>query len=150
MSSLKASGLVLLAGLLLIGALWLSYGAITSLYLYMSHVEQTVPIEISWKVLASNEEHYRLQARYRYQVQGEVYPGVALLEATVLKNPWAAQEAQRRAEQQVWTVWYEPAQPAQSRLERIFPIKGIVYSAIAWLLVLYFALLALYVRRYGL
>ena len=90
-------------------------------------------------------DQFVVVAYYTYSYQEKNYLGQGQLGGTY-PNPWAANEAKARFSKQKWSVWLDPLHPVKSVVEKHFPIKRTLSAAVLLGLVLYFFILAVYMR----
>ncbi|KAF3362686.1 hypothetical protein PHSC3_000926 [Chlamydiales bacterium STE3] len=104
-----------------------------------NRLKESAPLEsISWTVKPESDERYRLFAIYHFKVDDQQYQGTTLLSGAPFRNAWAAEQAKKELAPQYRTVWYDPADPHFSSIEKNFPTKNVAYAAILFALLNYF------------
>lgn len=96
------------------------------------------------RVEEQKKDRYTVIARYFFDTQERSYEGVSAV-APPYKNPWAAEQAQRAAEQRAWQAWFNPRYPEESTLYKEFPMQAVLSAAVLTGLVFYFFALGLFV-----
>lgn len=124
--------------------LW--YGSITAykLYLFYSIDSKIKPVSITWKIEQKSEEKFLIWANYSFKVKEKIYQGSDQLEEGPYRNLYAAEKSKTQAEQNKWVILYSQNNPEINTLERNFPYKESLYTAIMVFLILYFIGLATY------
>lgn len=108
---------------------------------------EKAPLQSSeWKVKTVNEEDYRVEVHYSYQVDGKKYEKQELFQGEKYRNPYKAEGAIADFKKEYQTVAYNPKNPEDSSLETYFPTKRAVYLLVLFFLFNYFLLL---VRSYS-
>ncbi|MGK5594795.1 MAG: hypothetical protein ACSNEK_05485 [Parachlamydiaceae bacterium] len=132
---------MLVALIFVITAIVLFYvgNAFYKVYQYNRLKETTSVTEISWRVKPESDEHYYLEASYSYLVEGKAYQGETVLAGSPYRNAWAANQALKEISPQYHYVWYDPDTPSFSNLEKNFPSKAVIYAAIMFVILNYFA-----------
>ncbi|MBN4067237.1 DUF3592 domain-containing protein [Simkania negevensis] len=126
---------------------WFCFQAGGKLYRYMrltTHAQADVE---EWTVEKGKNSHYFLTARYRYDVKGSQYIGSSSLVSHPFRNSWSAQDAIPRATAAQWSVWYSPAHPERSVIEKKFPMKECLSAGVLLALIVYFIFLGFYVKK---
>jgi len=90
-----------------------------------------------WEVEQVSTDDYFLRATYRYVVDGVEHHGESRLAGKHFRNEVAAQLGIRDLQGKGVSVWYAPSHPEISQLERRFPFKTCIYSAILLILLAY-------------
>ncbi|CUI17859.1 Conserved putative membrane protein [Candidatus Protochlamydia naegleriophila] len=134
-------------GLVTLCALAYTGYAFFQLYSYQRLSHTAVPQKIDWSVLAMDEDHFIPQAHYQFTFQGKAFNGHTLLKEHYL-NAWAAREAIDRLQSKPLLVWFNSNSPAMSTIEKNFPLKICLYTALLWGLLLYLAWLNQQVMHY--
>lgn len=134
-------------GLVAISALAYTSYAFFQLYSYQRLDRTAVPQEINWSVLAMDESGFIPQAHYQFIFQDKVFNGHTLLKEHYL-NAWAAREAIDRLQHKPLFVWFDSTSPTTSTIERNFPLKTCLYTALLWGLLVYLVWLNQQVMRY--
>lgn len=107
---------------------------------------QTQAKSIQWSVLSLDDDRFVPFARYQYEIGGTGYQGETRWQEGYL-NEWAAREAIGRLKNDPPSVWYAGSNPTISSLQKLFPVKESIYTALLWSLVLYFIALGYRVTR---
>jgi hypothetical protein len=140
----------LLGFLALLTFLVLGYSAWTAhkILSYWSLSDRVAVQSVEWSVLPLEEDEIAVQGHYHYQFKGQAYIQTEVLPERYL-NLWAAKEAAARLSAKSWQVWINPAAPLDSTLQKKFPLKESLYTALLWILLLYFIGLGYYAARYS-
>ncbi len=111
--------------LAIVGASTLFYGAKTGykLYCYYSESTYTVTQTTEWVLVERSRTRFFPRARYTYLINGVTYSGETELSSRVYRNKWAGEEDLASYPQKPWKVWYSPARPYHSTLQKNFPLK---------------------------
>jgi hypothetical protein len=91
-----------------------------------------------WKVVKKSSSAYSIRGSYHFDFQGKVYQGSSILSPPYHLNRLSAERAISPLKKRVWTVWVDPHHPQVSSLERVFPMKKIIYALVAFGVTLYF------------
>jgi len=113
-------------------------------YTRLSHHAQVQNIQ--WSITSLSDNSFVLLADYSFRLKGGSYQGKTRWQEEYL-NQWAAEEAVTRLEKTALSVWYDPSSPERSSLQKLFPLKSSLYTALLWALGIYFLGLAYYVNR---
>ena len=126
----------------------LGYSAFTAYKVYDYYLlsESVEPLSMNWKIQKMAEDDFVVQANYQYQWQNEKYSGHSN-DGEEYINQYAAQAGLEKAQNSKFKVWLNPQKPINSSLFKIFPLKYLIYSAILWLLYIYFIWLGTYVKE---
>lgn len=128
--------------------LW--YSAIAGYRYYnYSILSRHSPIDsIQWEVLEISEENYILKASYTFQVNSTKYSGVTSWPKESYRNTFAAYQALKEFAALPRNVWYNPHNPANSSLQKSFPLKECISALVLWGILLYFLWLGFYVSKF--
>jgi hypothetical protein len=94
--------------------------------------------EVEWKVNEVNDEKYTLSVDYAFDVEGKHYSGSEEWQGESFKNPYAAESFAKEQKNEITQVWYEPAHPENSSVQKYFPTKRAIYFFILLFLLNYF------------
>lgn len=132
--------------LLVLGScvLYYSAGTLYKIYHYTRLSSTTVPSEAQPEVEVLNEDEDAVVILYRFNVDSMPYYGK--WRAKVIPNTPMAEEDLEKFRSKEWTVWYDPAAPSYSALDKHFPWKETVSMIILWALFSYFIALSQYVN----
>ena len=133
----------------LIGASALYFGIKASyhLYLYQTETASTTALTTTWTLDEPSNAHYVPQGSYTYVVDGITYSATSDLPRQIYRNRWAAEEDIASYDQKQWSVWYDPAHPSRSTLQKFFPIKECLSTALVLAILGYLIWLKTYVNR---
>ena len=126
---------------------WFFFITSCSLYDYYSFTKQVELDTVVWGVESWKEEQFFLNATYSYRVEGERFSGKEVFTDQFFWNRWGAEKEVAEREGGVSRVWIDPHNPERATLQLSFPIKGVVYTLILFLLSLYFIILGYYVGK---
>jgi hypothetical protein len=93
------------------------------------------------KVVKKSSSSFPLQAVYRFDFQEKIYRNTVLLSPPYHLNRASALKAIKNLEHRQWAVWIDPKHPEISALQKVFPIKKIIYVAMALAVTCYFGFL---------
>lgn len=127
--------------------LWFSGRAAQQLYDYYTLTGEVQPKQIEWAVKRVFDDRHLLEASYAYQVDGTEYEGTTLFSEPIYRNAWVAEQGLKESATKTWVVSYTPKDPAQSTINREFPLKETLSAGVLWGLLLYFTGLGYYVGR---
>ncbi len=134
----------------LIGFLILGYTGLffSKVYHYGILTQQAPVTSIYWSIYAIEEDRFAPQADYTFIFEGKPYEGRTIWDdGERYPSPWALEKPMDTLSSQEWQVWLSPRDPAHSSLQKKFPTKDCVYTAILWLLFSYFIMLGQYAER---
>lgn len=126
-------------------AIWFVVEAGCEVYDYSQLKVRVEAVVDHWKVHELKSDQFVVIAHYSYVYQEKNYNGEDMA-GHVYPNPWAANVAKTRFSKQKWSVWLNPKNPEKSVIEKHFPIKRTLSSAVLLCLVLYFCVLVAYMR----
>lgn len=138
------------AFLLLVGVatVWYTVSAVTRYYVYSHLTRSTEASSLNWTIHEKNEDGYFIEGDYRFNVAEKQFEGRTSWPDQLYLNRLGAEHGVAEFSQRPWVVWYDPAYPERSTLDKSFPFKETLYAALLWLLFLYFIWLGFYVARY--
>lgn len=130
--------------ILVLPAFW--YTAQTAAYLFRwAQLDESAPMRtIEWRVLRLDDNAYRLQAKYTFEMNGKIWKGEAIANGPVFPNPWAAERNLPFYKNRLQKVWYVKKNPEVSAIEKRLPTKRLISTLILWGIVTYFLLLDRY------
>lgn len=127
---------------------WFSGMTGYELYNYVTLNSKTLPTEVNWLVQRESSDRYSLRASYKYQVKGDVYEGETTVNKKFFRSPKAAQKRSSQNSQKKWMIWYASYNPEHSTIQKIFPLKSCIYTAVMWGVLIYFIWLGFYVGQF--
>lgn len=128
----------LLLALVSVCALYYTGYAAIQLYRY-SLLQTRVEIkDIRWSIRAFDIDALSPQSDYHFDYEDKIYSGQTVWSERYL-NQWAATEAIHHMHPK--TVWINPSDPAQSTMEKLFPLKTTTYMVLLWAILAYFIIL---------
>ncbi len=135
--------------LILVAAVTLYFGgsAVVQLYRYWQLRATVFADSATWTVQELKGDAYALRGQYTFAVDGRPYAGEGLVHQEIFRNPYTAETAIPKWEQQRWTIWYNPSRPEQSALERHFPAKELVSMALLLAIFCYYYFLGVASQR---
>ncbi len=110
--------------------------------------QATASNAIHWTVQQHANDDFFLQAEYIFKVGDKAYQGTTAWPNEHYLNRWAAEQAIADFSLQHQDVWYDPADPAYSSLQKDFPFKECLSAFVLWGLLLYFFWLGYYVAKF--
>jgi len=127
--------LIALAGAI---ALWFVGKASWEIWEYVSLASEQKTESIQWEIREINASKFLFSASYIYQVEGKKYAGKSLLHSPAYLNRPSAEAELKERQMRAWNVWFDPAHPAHSSLQRSFPLKSSCYALLTLGIFLYF------------
>jgi hypothetical protein len=119
--------------------LFLCLGSIAMREYYL-YLRLSVRLEASidhWKVIKKSSSSYPIQGSYHFEFRGKTYQGASSLKPPYPLNRPSAQKMIANLEHSR-KIWIDPYNPTISSLEKVLPIKKIVYALITLGITLYF------------
>ncbi|MCP5468928.1 MAG: hypothetical protein H7A36_00275 [Chlamydiales bacterium] len=107
---------------------------------YYSLTNQAVVDVKRWEIVGDRRDHYYLIAHFATPL-GESSGAVG----AVYRNPWAAERAKERFENEELKAWFNPKKPATMTLRKVFPKKSVLSAFVLIGLTIYFIGLGFYV-----
>ncbi|ADI39278.1 putative membrane protein [Waddlia chondrophila 2032/99] len=118
--------------------LWLSFDAGYKTYQWAMQTRSTHPISIEWKIEQQASDRFALSANYIFLHKGQKAEGSTTFQAERYRNREAANHFLNQHKEKEWVVRYSPSQPQNSTINRHFPLKSSIYTAIVWCILIYF------------
>lgn len=135
-------------GAITLVVIWFTWGTVSKLSTYYSLQRNTKVVESEWSILKIDEDIYRVEASFNFIFNDQKYNGYEIFENPEYPNPWAAEQALKQMESKQWYVWFSPKNPHISSLEKYFPFKSALSTAVLWGLWIYFIWLGYYVTQF--
>lgn len=117
--------------------IWFLGGSVIDHYRYNRLNSHTYAKEVHWSMLSKKSDLFFVQARYRYQVDQQEYEGVGTLSSTY-RNSWGVEKSIQERREQPLLIWYDSKNPSFSSLQKQFPYKSWLYTAILGGIFIYF------------
>lgn len=128
-------------------------------YPYFRLDAQTTTSNIMWSplkiekwslsdLMGWEEELFALKGTYEFKNKGRLYEGFTVLDTPLFRNQWAAEQELLSMRSKPVTVWYDSSYPAYSSLQKTFPFKECLSTALLLGVLLYFIWLGFSVGRY--
>lgn len=131
--------------LIIAASMWFVVRSGIELNHYM-RLSQTAPAQIeSLSLLKEGEDNFAVVLDFSFDANHQKFFGKTALKKKY-PNQWAADKSLKDLQKQSWTVWYNPKNPNEATLEKIFPFKSSLSAIILLALFLYFLCLGLYVK----
>ncbi|MBI3211130.1 MAG: hypothetical protein HYZ47_00360 [Simkania negevensis] len=138
-------GLALAVGGVLI---WKSGKFFLELYHYFSLSHQ-LPIEIEkWEIQEEKGGKFYLSASYQFLVGDHRFKKTYCFPKPVYLNEYLAKDHLEKWKKEKWELWYQPKNPINSSLQKLFPFKEGIHFLLTLGLFLYFLWLRWYTRRW--
>lgn len=139
-------------GLVCLATIWFTAKTYFSLNEYFT-LKQTVEISaIDWSYDSPSDEEFIPKGHYAFEYKGKKYEGIEHIEGAALRNKAAADEMVQYLSKRVFKVWFDPSNPNHSSLQKSFPSKECLSTALLWGVLLYLIGLGYYVgmqNRHG-
>lgn len=114
------------------------------------HRSQSAPARLSnWEVLEKKEGKFSIEVTYEFWEKGAIRTGRFLFPKPTYSNPYVAEDLVEEWKEESWTVWYNPKQPTDVTFQKRFPLKEGAYFLISLGVILYFAILKMYLSRHS-
>lgn len=120
------------------------------IYWNYSSLDAQVPFKkIRWSILERDEETFLYHVSYSYLVEDALYEHNEIFKKPVFINLLGAQHALSDFSKEYSAAWISSKNPSYSSLQKTFPVKELVSTAVLWLIFFYFVFLGkYYVYRY--
>lgn len=128
--------------LIVVGALavWRGAGATCSLWDYLRLGPEVSAQVSSWELLPKGSK-YALEAAFTYSYRGRDFTTQTVFSKPYFLNRASAEEHIQNVSGMSWTAWVDPAHPEHASLERIFPLRELIYALCLVAIFLYFVYL---------
>lgn len=127
--------------------LWFSINSSYKVYQWATQTRTAKPLAVEWQVERQANDRYAITAHYTFLHKGEEFTGATLLQSKRYKNLQTANHFMEECSKNKCIVWYSAFQPNNSTIDRFFPLKSCIYTAIVWSILLYFIWLGYYVGK---
>ncbi|MCB1106970.1 MAG: hypothetical protein KDK76_02620 [Chlamydiia bacterium] len=128
-------------------SLWLGGQFFYDLYHYFQ-LNSHAPAQVSeWRIVEKKPNRFSIEANYEFCVEDRTLNGVFHFSKPVYQNPYLAEDLLSHWKEKNWKIWFNADRIHEASLQKIFPIKRGVYFALSLAVMLYFAILNLYVTR---
>lgn len=117
------------------------------MYWYFALDKKVKPMELTWSIKELASDRFKPMVQYSYKLNDVIYSGSTELHAPVVKSKDGAMKAIEALSKKNWSVWHASKWDGFSSIQRQFPLKGCVYTAILWGLIGYFCWLGYYAER---
>ncbi len=131
-----------------LAALWFSVESLYKLYKYVRLDASTVSESIQWDIEEIGYDRFAPHGNYTFVVDGKPFTGESLLQETTYRNGWVVQEWIAKHSLEPVKIWYSTSDPTHSALQKTFPTKECLSTALLWGLFLYFVGIGYYVGKY--
>jgi hypothetical protein len=119
--------MLLLGGL----ALYFIATALVPLYGYYK-LQITAPATLhDWRVIQKSSSAFAIEAVYTFEAQGKPFSHQTIFSKPYYLNQLSAERQIKIFSTQPWSVWYDAHNPTYSSLEKVFPMKKIIYALIS-------------------
>ncbi len=125
--------------LLLLSAfvLWWTYDAIYLTFRYYALSASTTVVITEVNTIKKDEDDYRLEIEYLYIAGENSYKKTQIMPSSYL-NLFAVQKAIDELKNKNLPLYFNPRDPNQASLERVFPLKQCLYAIIMISILCYF------------
>ncbi len=130
-------------------AMWFMGAAVYSSYHYWKMSASRPPSQANWSVAELSSEVFVPQVAYTFEVAKTSFAGRTMLTNHRYIHPKGAEQALTEFSAKKWAVWYNPADPQESTLQKMFPFKECISALILFGLLLYFIWLGFFVTRFN-
>lgn len=128
--------LILTGGL----ALWRGGDAALAYWDYSRYQVET-PVKITAFEIIPKKSQFALKGIYTYNYGGKSFQGSSMLAKPYYLNRASAEMEAQKIQGMEWTVWVDAKKPSASALQKIFPLKSIIYAICLLGIFLYFVYL---------
>jgi hypothetical protein len=125
--------------------LWFSVCALMGVWNYLKLEAKTTATIDLFKIEEETPSRYVISGHYSYRVKGENYEGETLFDRVHYLNRSSAERELMRWQQLNWDAWYNPRNPEQSSLQRMFPFKACLYAVLTLGVFVYFLILRYFI-----
>jgi len=127
--------------------LWYVGSALYRLQEYYA-LSATTKVDVrDWSVKEIASDQFAPFARYTFTANGKMYEGQSALEYPIYRNAASMEKELPNFSLKTWSGWYNPANPQQSSLKKVFPLKESISGVVMLGLLLYFIWLGYYVAK---
>ncbi len=144
MSKNVFSFLFLISGII---SLWIGGKFVYHLYEYFNLTQTEVAQVRNWSVEEIKSGKFALIADYSFEKKGTTYTKHFQFKNPIYTNPYIAEDHIAKWKKERWQVWYNPKNPSESSLQKIFPFKEGIHLLLCIGVLLYFSWLRFYIRR---
>ena len=102
---------------------------------------------LDWSVKQINSEEFVPYAHYTFNAGGKLFNGEGVLKSNRARNAWAIEHDISSFGAKPRQIWYNPSDPRQSALQKIFPLKECLSAGALLALWIYFLGLGFYVGK---
>lgn len=127
--------------------LWFSFNSSYKVYQWVTQTKSTKPLKIEWDIEQQASDRYMIVAAYTFKDKGKEVFGQTEFHSKKYKSIETAKHFIDEYSHNNWVIWYSPSQPQNSTINRFFPLKSCLYTAIVWCIFLYFIWLSYYVGK---
>lgn len=128
---------------------WLFFGGVAAISLHFSIrfgsealqfflLRGEARAQISQWEIVPIHDRFALKASYGFESQKKTWHGSFILSPPYHLNEPAALSALKAKAKQNWTVWYNPNNPANSALEKHFPVGLLIRALVSYAVLSYF------------
>jgi len=130
--------------ILILPTFWYTAQTASYLFRWAQLDGSTTAKTMEWIILHLDDNAYRLQAKYVFEIDGQEWKGEAIANGPTFPNPWAAERNISFYKSRLHKIWYAKNNPKISAIEKTLPSKRLVSTLILWGIVTYFLLLDRY------
>ncbi len=125
---------------LLLLVILVSYGVHLSIKFFSqgAYNRQTVAKIQEFKIIKIGADRFGVEALYSYKVDGQKYDSFYTFQKPLFLNEFSASDNLKYWDMKEMKVWYKAKKPSQSILQKVFPLKELVYLVVIVSLNLYF------------
>lgn len=117
--------------------LWWTYDALSLIFRYYNLSASTTVVITEMNTIKKSDDDYRLEIEYIYIAGEASYKKSQILPASHL-NPFAVQKTIDELKNKNLPLYFNPHDPNQASLERVFPLKQCLYAIIMISILCYF------------
>jgi len=118
-------------------SLFFAFRSLFSLNDYFNLRVQT-PAKVSQWEIEEIGNRWAVRAIYSAEYQGKVWSGATLLKDHLYLNEEIAFRALQDLSKKNWSAWINPSNPANSSLERTFPLNLLIRTLVSFAVLIYF------------
>ena len=131
----------------LLVVLWFTFNSSYQVYQWATQTRSSRPLELEWGVEQQASDRFVLDASYIFLHKGQKVEGNTIFQNERYRNKSTANHFLNLYKEKEWTVRYSPFQLQNSTINRLFPLKSCIYTAIVWCIMIYFVWLGYYVGK---
>gem|GEM_PF-1281292 len=128
--------------------LWILVSFTSQLTSYLK-LSASAPAEIlDWVPKEIRPETYHSVVNYCFELNGDILEGEYNFQKPIFKTEAAAIETIEKFQERPWNIYFNPKNPQEAALQKMFPIKSGIHLLLSLAVLLYFYWFKHYLSRY--